>query len=159
MTTINKNYERTLQQFGGVPFGNQSTLFYNFTTTSAGVLTDSDLTTAIQSADVVRLGVLPAGAKLIDCMTIISDAFTASTTASIGFQYVDGVDSTPVPQSATYFASALATDATSVTRKTEKNAPVVLPKDAYLILTIGGAAHGSLGIMDLMVSMVQTGGS
>ena len=157
MTTINKNYELSQQQFGGVPFGNQTVLFFNFTTNASGVLVDSDLTTAIQSGDIVRLGVLPAGFKLVDDTVIISDAFSASTTASLGFQYVDGVDVTATPQSATYFASAVASDATSVARKTEKNAPITLPKAAYLILTVGGAAHGSVGIMDIMITGVLTG--
>ena len=157
MTTINKDYQRTRQQFGGVPFGNTSSLPFNFTTNASGVLAASDLSTAVQSGDVVRLGVLPAGAFICDSNVIISDAFTASTTASIGFQYVDGVDSTTVPQSATYFASALATDATGVSRKTAATAPVTLPKDAYLILTIGGAAHSSVGIMDIIIKAVQTG--
>ena len=157
MTTINKNFVRAQKQFSGVPWGNLTGLQFNFTTASTGVFTDSDLTTAVQSADVVRLGVLPQGMTLFDCLTIISDAFSTSTTASIGFSYVDGVDSTTVPQSATYFASALATDSTGVSRKTAVTAPVTLPKDAYLTLTIGGAAHGSVGIMDLVVIGIETG--
>jgi len=156
MTTVTK--KKIKQSATGItaPYGNGWKQVYNFTTSSAGVF-DSDLATAVQSADVVRIGILPAGLELHDIVAIISDAFTASTTASIGFAYVDGVDSTTVPQSATYFASALATDSTGISRKTAVTAPVKLPKDAYLILTIGGAAHASAGILDIIVDGVWKG--
>ena len=156
MTTINKNFARA-QKFGGVPWGNLTGLQYNFTTNASGVFVDSDLATAVQSADVVRLGVLPQGMTLFDCLTIISTAFSGSTTASIGFAYVDGVDSTTVPQNAAYFAATLATSSTGVSRKTAVTAPVTLPKDAYLILTIGGAAEGQVGVMDMIVTGIETG--
>ncbi|MDP1774263.1 MAG: hypothetical protein Q8L15_18500 [Methylobacter sp.] len=156
MTTINKKNVLNLVQVNA-PYGNAWKQQYNFTTSSAGVFTDSDLATAVQSADVVRLGVLPAGLTLHDALVIRSDAFTASTTASIGFAYVDGVDVTAQAQDAAYFASALATDATGVTRKTGVKAPLALPKDAYLILTIGGAAHASAGVLDVVVEGIWTG--
>ena len=62
-------------------------------------------------------------------------------------------------QDAAYFASALATSSTGVSRKTGVKAPITLPKDAYLILTIGGAAHASAGIMDVIVQGIDTGGN
>ena len=112
MTTINTNYMVQQQLMGGTPFGNTRNLPYHFETDSAGVIAGAggDLATAIQIADVVRLGILPKGMSA--CRTRWSssvDAFTASTTASIGFAYVDGVDVTAAPQDAAYFASALAT--------------------------------------------------
>ena len=157
MTTVTK--KRIKQSGTGItaPYGNAWSQGYHFETTSAGIFSDSDLTTAVQSADVVRIGILPAGLELHDIVAIISDAFTGSTTASIGFAYIDGVDVTAVPQSATYFASALATDSTGVSRKTAVTAPIKLPKDAYLILTIGGAAHASAGILDVIVKGVWRG--
>ena len=157
MSTVTKKKIKQLAAGITAPYGNAWKQRYNFTTSSAGIFTDSDLATAVQSADVVRIGMLPAGLELHDILAIISDAFTGSTTASIGFAYADGVDSTDVPQSATYFASALATDSTGVSRKTAVTAPVVLPKDAYLILTIGGAAHASAGIIDIIVDGVWKG--
>jgi hypothetical protein len=156
MTTITRKSVRQVRQ-PAATYGNVFAQRYNFTTTASGVFANSDLTTAVQSADVVRLGIIPAGTELLDVTNIISDAFTASTTASIGFAYTDGVDSTDVPQSATFFNSALATDSTSVSRKTAVTAPVTLPKDAYLILTIGGAAHASAGILDIILHGIWHG--
>lgn len=159
MTTLNTNYMAQATKFGGVPFGNQTNLKFNFTTNASGIATNTDLATAVQSGDVVRLGILPKGMELQDALIIRSDAFAASTTASIGFLYADGVDVTSSPQDAAYFAATLATDATGVTRKTGVKAPQVLAKDAYLTLTIGGAAHSALGIMDVIVLGVDTGGN
>lgn len=158
MTTINTNGMAGQQRMGGVPFGNAWFSQYNFTTDAAGIDQNSDLVTAVQSGDVVRLGILPAGLNMMDALVIISDAFTAATTASIGFAYCDGVDVTTAAQDAAYFASALATSSTGVSRKTGVKAPLQLPKDAYLILTIGGAAHASVGIMDVIVQGIAVGG-
>ena len=82
-------------------------------------------------------------------LAIVSDAFTAATTAKIGFAYVDGVDSTSVPQDDDYFFLAgLATNALVRTRSTNTGvAPITLPKDAYVILTNAGAAHASVGVL------------
>jgi len=159
MATVTKDYAKKARQFGGVPFGNLVGLQYNLTTNSSGVLVASDQSTALQVADVVRLGVIPAGTTLVDCVTIISDAFTAATTAGMGFAYVDGVDSTAVPQDAAYFCAAttIALNATGIARKTAVTAPVTLPKDAYLTLTLAGAAHASVGALDVIVQGIQTG--
>jgi hypothetical protein len=159
MTTINTNYMTQQQLMGGTPFGNTRNLPFNFTTSSSGVIVNGDLTTAIQIGDVVRLGILPKGLSMQDVLVIISDAFTAATTASIGFLYTDGVDVTAAPQDAAYFASALSTASTGVSRKTGVKAPVTLPKDAYLTLTIGGAAHASVGVMDVIAIGIDTGGN
>ena len=77
---------------------------------ASGVAVNSDLATALQIGDVVRIGVLPAGFKMIDALFITSDAFTALVTANIGFEYVDGVDSSAVPQDADYFGTAITLD-------------------------------------------------
>jgi hypothetical protein len=84
---------------------------------------------------------------------IISDAFAASTTCKIGFQYVDGVDSTAVPQNDAFFFAA-GTVLSSLARLVNSAtvAPVVLPKDAYLILTNAGANHSAVGILDVIVT-------
>lgn len=157
MSNVNTNAMKQAKLFGNSPFGNLSALPYRFETNSSGIALNTDLATAVQVADVVRIGILPAGMTLMDALTTISDAFTAATTASIGFLYTDGVDVTAVPQDAAYFASALATDATGVSRKTGVKAPVVLPKDAWLTLTIGGAAHAAAGVMDVIVQGIHTG--
>ena len=158
MANVTKNKVLTAAQIGGVPYGNKTVLHSTFQTNTSGVMTDSDKTAAVANGDVVRIGLLPAGAKLVDALAIISDAFTASTTATIGFAYVDGVDDANVPQDADYFAASLSTAATSRTRATNKTVtPVTLPKDAYLTLTVGGASHASAGRMDVMVDCVLTG--
>jgi len=159
MTTVTKLFARKLHQQGGVPFGNTWSQRYTLETNASGVWVDSDLATALQVADVARLGVIPAGTELHDILEIVSDAMTAATTCGVGFAYVDGVDSTTVPQNDAYFnaATTLALNATGVTRKTAVTAPVILPKDAYLIVTLAGAAADSVMIADFIVSGVQTG--
>lgn len=158
MANVNTNAMAQAAQHGNSPWGNMTALPFHFQTNASGVALNTDLATAVQVADVVRLGTIPAGFNLLDALVNVSDAFTAATTASIGFLYTDGVDSTTVPQDAAYFASALATDATSITRKTGIKAPVTLPKEAYLTLTIGGAAHAAVGVLDVNVIGIDTGG-
>lgn len=157
MATITKKKVLNLKQFGGTPYGNKATLEFNLTTNAIGAFADSDVATAVQSGDKIRLGVLPAGFRPDDSQVIVSDAFSASVTANIGFEYVDGVDSTAVPQSATYFGSALALSSAARLRNATTNAPVTLPKDAYLILTTGGAANAVVGVADIFIEGVLTG--
>jgi len=157
MATITKKKVLNQKQFGGTPYGNKATLEFNLTTNAIGAFADSDVATAVQSGDKIRLGVLPAGFRLEDSKVIVSDAFTAAVTANLGFEYVDGVDSTAVPQSATYFGSALALSSAARLRNATTNAPVTLPKDAYLILTTGGAANAVVGVADIFIENVLTG--
>lgn len=159
MATVTKKYLTQEQQFGGAPYGNGTTLQFNLTTLATGAVANGDSTSAVGIGDKVRMGILPAGAKLHDSLAIVSDAFTASTTAKIGFEYVDGVDSTAVPQDDDYFfVAGLATNAAGRTRGTNTAvAPIVLPKDAYVILTNAGAAHASVGVLDLLVECVLNG--
>ena len=157
MATIPKKKVLNQKQFGGTPYGNKATLEFNLATNAIGAFADSDVATAVQSGDKIRLGVLPAGFRLEDSEVIVSDAFSASVTANLGFEYVDGVDSTAVPQSATYFGSALALSSAARLRNATTNAPVTLPKDAYLILTTGGAANAVVGVADIFIEGVLTG--
>lgn len=139
------------------PAGNKTVIKGNLTTGATGVVANSDLATALQVNDVVRIAFLPSGTELQDAQAIVSDAFAASTTADIGFLYADGVDSAAVPQNAAYFFAALATSATGRTRSTVANAPVRLPKDAYLVMTRKGAADSAVGILDVLVDAVLQG--
>ncbi len=157
MATITKKKVLNQATFGGTPYGNLSVLPFNLTTNAVGAFVDSDTATGIALGDVVRLGVLPAGFKLLDSQVIVSDAFTAAVTTSIGFAYVDGVDSAAVPQSANYFGAGLSLAATARLRNATTNAPVTLPKDAYLILTTAGAANAAAGIADILIDGVLTG--
>ena len=139
------------------PAGNKTVIKGNFTTNASGVAANSDLATAVQVNDVVRIGFLPSGTELHDAQAIVSDAFAATTTADIGFLYADGVDSTVVPQDSAYFFSALATASTGRTRSNVAKAPVRLPKDAYLVLTRKTAADSAVGIVDVLVDCVLQG--
>lgn len=158
MATATKKRIAQQLQFGGVPYGNRVTLEFALVTNASGVWTDSDLTTAIQIADKLRLGILPAGLRLIDSLTLVNDAFTALTTMKLGFEYTDGVDSTDVPQDDDYFNAALAMNA--VGRYVANNTavrPVTLPKDAYLIGTWAGAANAVVGIADILIHGIVVG--
>ena len=160
MPTVTKTNARKLPDppFDGVPYGNAAKLHYSFATDASGVMVDSDSAVAVADGDKVILGVIPAGMKLIDSLTIISDGFTALTTADIGFEYMDGVDDPDVPQDADYFNAALDTAAAGRSRAANSAvAPVVLPKNAFLTLTIGGASHGSAGRLDIIVEGILTG--
>jgi len=157
MATITKKKVLNQATFGGTPYGNLSVLPFNLTTNAVGAFVDSDVATGIALGDVVRLGVLPAGFKLTDSQVIVSDAFTALMTGSLGFAYVDGVDSAAVPQDAAYFGTGLVLNATGRLRNATVKAPVTLPKDAYLILTTAGAACNAVGVADILIDGVLTG--
>ena len=159
MATITKNKVRKLPDpgFDGVPYGNVAKFGYSFSTDSTGAMENSDSSDPVAAGDKVLLGVIPGGTRLTDCDAIISDAFTTGTTADIGFEYVDGEDDANVPQAADYFFSAASTAATARLRQENPVAPVTLPKDAYLILTVGGADHASIGIMDIFIEGIVVG--
>lgn len=157
-TTVTKKQLAQEAQFGGVPYGNYTGLHFTFEVNASGVYVNSDLTTAVQNGDTVRIGKLPAGMRLDDCLIAISDAFTANATGDFGFAYCDGVDVTAVPQDADYFDAALALDGTTRTRGLNLAVrPVTLPKDAYLTVTIGGANLGAAGVLDMVVYGVLEG--
>lgn len=159
MATATKKNIKNLPSFGGVPYGNLSVLSFSFETNASGVWVDSDLATAVQIGDVCRLGIIPAGTKIgFEYGANINDAFVASTTMKLGFAYVDGVDSAAVPQDDDYFCAAT-TMASAARLKMTNTAvrPVTLPKDAYLILTNGGAAHSAAGIVDVDILCVLGG--
>ncbi len=151
MATVTKNTKDLSVSLGSTPWGNLSALNYRVQTNSAGAVLGSDSAAALASADKVRIGILPAGFKFVDSQVVISDAFTASVTGSFGFEYVDGVDDAAVPQSATYFGSALALSSAARLRNATTNAPVTLQKEAWLILTTGGATHNTAAIADITI--------
>ena len=158
MATVTKNGIRQSNQFGGTPYGNQSVLQFTLQTNASGVMTDSNQTTALVQTDKVRLGTLPAGMILMDCLSIVSDAFSASQTIKLGFEYTDGVDSSDVPQDDDYFHAALSIAAAGRTRANNTAVvPVRLAKDAYLIATVGGADTAAAGRADLLVQGVIDG--
>ena len=151
MATVNTRQMAYQAGISG-PYGNGWKKKFTYQTTAAGVAVNTDKATAVAANDIVRLGIVPAGVELHDALAIVSDAFTATTTAKIGFAYVDGVDDAAVPQDDDYFFAALNTAATGRTRANNAAVrPVRLPKDAYLILTRTTAADASVGVLDLIV--------
>jgi hypothetical protein len=151
MPTIKKKHIGDQQYGGAARFGNVTTLRATLQTTAAGAAINSDSTTAIAVADVVVLEKLPQGFLLEDAQVIVSKAFPASVTGSLGFIYIDGVDSTEVPQDAAYFGAGLALSALARLRTTSPKAPVSLAKEAYLVLTIAGAAINAAAQLDVIV--------
>lgn len=158
MATVTKKFLGQERSHTGV-FGNSWDQVYSFETNASGVFVNSSQATAVAIADVVRIGVIPGGVTLTDALVWIPDPFAASTTYKLGFQYVDGVDSTSVPQDDDYFIVA-GTSSASLARTAANNLAVrrvKLPKDAYLILTAAGANHSAAGVMDVVVRGMQGG--
>ena len=158
MTAYKKNYIDTDAQHCG-PDGTLTTLPFKMTTTSGGIVENSNATVALGSGDTVKLGVLPAGMTLLTALMLVSDAFTASSTAAIGFAYCDGVDVTgAAAQDADYFIAALALDSASRTAASNTAViPVTLPKDAYLVLTHSAHTQAVVGRLDVLVQGIMTG--
>lgn len=147
------------RQFGGAAgaYGNTTSLVFRLLTNAIGAAVGSDQATALVIGDVVDMGPLPAGLRLDDSQAIISDAFTASVTCSLGFAYEDGEDSAEVPQDAAYFGTGLSLAAAARLRNAVAKAPVVLPKPARLILTVAGANNAVAGQVDVLVQGELTG--
>ena len=159
MATITKN-QLGERQFGdSLPvYGNLTGLRYTLETGSSGEVSNRDSTTAVAIADVVKIGVIPAGFTILDLLATITTAWTASVTAKLGFAYVDGEDSTAVPQDDDFFIAAGQSLATAaIVRKTATTAPVTLPKDAWLILTTAGAANAKASLTNFIVIGEQGG--
>lgn len=153
MATVTKNRLLDAKQAAGnAPYGNAAVLAFFLVTNASGVIADSDQTTALIQTNKVRFGVLPAGMRIDDVLSIVSDAFTASGTLKLGFEYCDGVDDADVAQDDDYFHAALALDAAGRTRANNTAVrPQTLPKDAFLIGTIGGADTAAAGRLDVLV--------
>ena len=159
MATITKKNLRNERSHAGA-FGNRWSQIYSFDTNSSGYFVDSDLPGAVVAiTDTVRIGIIPAGVRLSDALVIISDPSAASVTYKLGFAYVDGVDSTAVPQDDDYFVVAGTAASTAIRQVANNTAvrPVTLPKDAYLIWTNAGAAHSAAMNVDVVVQGTMVG--
>ena len=138
---------------GNAPYSDSFVESFQFITNSSGQFVNSDKpSTDVADAEVIRLGKLPAGLELHSALLTVGDAFTASTSCKIGFAYVDGVDSSSVPQDDDYFILATASLASVGVIGSNNTAVsrVVLPKDAYLILT-NATLHAAAGRADVTV--------
>jgi hypothetical protein len=96
---------------------------------------------ATPSADKVRLVKLFAGSKIHD-VKAVNAALGASTTISLGYEYVNG----EAGGSATALLPATSTVSAGANRSAA--APVELEYDAYITATVGGgAATGDLNVV------------
>lgn len=144
--------------YGGMsPYGNTTTNKFTLETTATGAAKNASSTAALAIADEVVLGVMDAGFRLDDMEAVISTGMTVAVTGSLGFKYVDGVDSTVVPQNAAYFGAGLALATAARLRNATANAIVTLPKPANLVLTISGAANAKASYIDFVISGELTG--
>ena len=157
MATITKKTVDSRVSLGSTPYGNLTTLPYKLTTSATGALVASSSTAAVAAADKIRVGLLPAGFLFTDSQVIVSTAWTAAVVGNLGFEYADGVDDAAVPQSATHFGSALVLNAVGRLRNATTSAPVVLKKDAWLILTISGATNAKASVTDILIQGVAEG--
>ena len=151
MATISKTRYQDNAPFGGVPYGNTTTLAFQLKTRANGSAIGSDTATGIGNGDVVVIGTLPAGMTLQDAIIKVSVGFTAAVVAKVGFAYEDGVDDAAVPQDDDYFAAAAALNTAGLYRMSTTIAPVKLPKDAKLILTCSGAANAKAAQVDVLI--------
>lgn len=154
MATITKTQGDRTPTFTAA-YGNATVLHYSLETNANGSAKQANSNAAIAAGDKVRLGILQGGLKLIDSLAIVSVVLAGA--AKLGFEYVDGVDDAKVPQDDDYFNAALAMAAQGRVRANNNAvAPVVLPKDAYLILT-PAAAQTAAGKLDVFVDAVWIG--
>lgn len=145
------------RQFGSAPYGNLTALYYQVATNATGAVIESDSTSAVASGDVIDLGPIPAGIRLDDVLVTVSTAMSASVTGKLGFAYADGVDVAATPQNDAYFFAATSLASAAIIRKTATTAPIVLPKEARLILTTGGAANAKASLIDVRLVGELTG--
>ena len=151
MATIKKAGLGALQFGGFAAYGNLTTLRATLQTSASGAAIGADSNAAIAAGDVVLLEKLPAGMLIEDVQVIVSTAMTAAVTGSLGFIYVDGVDSAELAQDPAYFGTGLVLNATGRLRTTSAKVPPKLPKEAYLVLTTAGAANAKASRLDVIV--------
>lgn len=157
MATIKKKHIGD-HQFGGfTPYGNVTAYRALLQTLANGSVVNADAATSLAVNDVVVLQVLPQGFELHDMQAIVSDHFGAGVTGDVGFVYADGVDSAEVPQDAAYFGAGLVLSAAARLRANTAKPPVKLAKEAFLVLTIKGAAVAEVGRADFIVTGERMG--
>lgn len=158
-TITKKSVNDASVRLGATPWGNMAAFTYQLKTNAAGAVIGSDASQSgpTASGSVIRVGVIPAGFKLVDFKAAIATALTATVTLKVGFEYVDGVDSAAVPQDDDYFAATGTATTVGVVRQATANAQVTLPKDAYLIVTTEVAANAKAAAAEFTVFAVAEG--
>ena len=143
---------------GITPYGNLTALHFVLETNAAGAVINSNSAAAVALGDVVCIGTLPAGFKLVDSQVVVKTAMTASVTGNLGFEYVDGKDVTgDAAQDADYFGAALVLSSAARLRNVTANHAVTLPKDANLTLTTAGAANAKASRIEVTVYGIVQG--
>ncbi len=144
-------------QLGASPYGNLTAFRFVLTTNASGAVIGGDSTAAVASGDVVKIGILPAGFRLIDSEVIVKTGMTATITAKVGFAYADGVDSAVAPQDDDYFGTGLNVAAAGRLRNATANLSVTLPKEAWLTLTTAVAANAKASELEIIVFAINEG--
>lgn len=144
-------------RLGAAPYGNLTAFRYLLKTNASGAVVDGDLAAAVASGDTVKIGILPAGFRMIDSEVVIKTPMSASVTAKLGFAYADGVDSAEAPQDDDFFGAGLAMSSAARLRNATSNTSVVLPKDAWLTLTTGGADNAKASELEVIVFAINEG--
>jgi len=158
MATITKlGMQDPSNRLGSTPYGNLTAFRFLLTTNSSGAVIGGDSASAVASGDTVKVGILPAGFRLIDSEIVIKTAMSASVTAKLGFAYTDGVDVTAVPQDDDLFGTGVVMSAAARLRNATANPSVVLPKEAWLTLTTGGAANAKASEVEIIVFAINEG--
>lgn len=155
MATIKVN-PANAYQYGNTAHGNVSSFKFGFETNTSGIPIDTNATAAVAIDDKIILGSLPAGMVLENATLFIEDATNANVTATLGFEYKDGENDSAVPQSATHFLGATSLATTGRVNATG-NKLVTLPKPAFLVLTVAGAAINQKTIVKAVVMGELTG--
>ena len=158
MSTITKlGLQDPANQLGASPYGNLTAFRYVLKTTASGAVEGGDSAAAVAAGDTVKIGLLPAGFRLIDSEVIVKTGMTATITAKVGFAYADGVDSAVAPQDDDYFGTGLNVAAAGRLRNATANGSVTLPKEAWLTLTTAVAANAKASELEIIVFAINEG--
>jgi hypothetical protein len=152
--TKNNSSEKS-SKYGDLPFGNNAIRRIRMETNAAGILKESNATAAVAIADILVLEELPKGFVWHDAIAVVSTAAGQAATVNIGFRYADGVDDASFPQSNTAFFAALALNATSRTSTVTKLPMKPLPKAAYVVAVVAGAALSSASVTQVAIEGEQ----
>ncbi|PJO37633.1 hypothetical protein CTI10_015370 [Delftia acidovorans] len=137
-------------QFGGArPYGNVTTIRSVLETGATGIPVRSNAIAALAVNDVVQINTLQPGFLVEAVSLVVSNGFGAGVTASLGFEYTDGVDRPELPQAANYFGAGIDLATVANLRLNLKLAK--FPAGVTLLLTITGAAVAEAGYLDLIV--------
>jgi hypothetical protein len=124
------NTTTRLDKSGGAPYGTAIVL-HGKVTVAAGENLDAD------NGDILNLIHVPAGTEMHTLTVINGDLDSgANLTAKIGFAYVDGVDSTVVPQDDDIFLASAAWGQAAATTTYYMDPPLIVQKDAYITITV-----------------------